>query len=329
MLRRLPSTVLTPRQYLLVATAALASLVLIVLTGAGVRLTGSGLGCPDWPKCYGGTVPPVETHAVIEYANRLLTGFVGIAVIAASVLAWRRRPFRWHLALFGALLPLGVIGQAILGALVVKYHLAPGLVMSHYLLSMLLLDAAFALYWCSRFEPDERPRSSDRLGVWSVRALVPLGQLTILAGTISTASGPHAGAHEGQLVHRFDFRGVETLQWVVERHSAMAAIFGVTAVAVWLLLGRAGGDDRARRPLGIVIGLLALQGAVGGIQWATELPAEIVWVHVALATLTWVSVLWSVATAGRLEPRGAEAGEPAGPDATRRRAADSEPSLVG
>ena len=103
-----------------------AALALIVLTGAGVRLTGSGLGCPDWPKCYGGTVPPLDTHAVIEYGNRLLTGFVGLAVIAASVLAWFRRPFRWHLALFGALLPLGVIGQAILGALVVKYHLAPG-----------------------------------------------------------------------------------------------------------------------------------------------------------------------------------------------------------
>ena len=124
-------------------------------------------------------MPPLDTHAVIEYGNRLLTGFVGFAVIAASVLAWFRVPFRWHLALFGALLPLGVIGQAILGALVVKYHLAPGLVMSHFILSMLLLDASFALAWCSRYEPWERRRSSDRLGVWAVRALIPLGQLTI------------------------------------------------------------------------------------------------------------------------------------------------------
>ena len=139
---------------------ALGALALIVLTGAGVRLTDSGLGCPDWPKCYGQTVPPLESHAVIEYGNRVLTGFVGIAVIAASVLAFFRRPYRWHLALFGALLPLGVIGQAILGALVVKYHLAPGLVMSHFILSMLLLDAAFALAWCSRYEPWERRRST-------------------------------------------------------------------------------------------------------------------------------------------------------------------------
>src|SRR5213083_2915116 len=125
---------ITPQLYATVALVALGALSLIVLTGAGVRLTGSGLGCPDWPKCYGQTVPPLDTHAVIEYGNRLLTGFVG--------LAWFRRPFRGHLALFGALLPLGVIGQAILGALVVKHHLAPGLVMSHFILSMFLLDAA-------------------------------------------------------------------------------------------------------------------------------------------------------------------------------------------
>jgi cytochrome c oxidase assembly protein subunit 15 len=194
---------ISPRRYAQVALVALAALALIVLTGAGVRLTGSGLGCPDWPKCYGGTVPPLDTHAVIEYGNRVFTGFVGIAVIAASVLAWFRRPFRWHLAFFGALLPVGVLCQAILGALVVKFDLAPGLVMSHFILSMLLLDAAFALAWCSRYEPWERRRSSDRLGVWAVRALVPFGQLTILAGTISTAAGPHAGAHAGQLVHRY------------------------------------------------------------------------------------------------------------------------------
>ncbi len=233
----------TPELYAKVTAVALGALALIVLTGAGVRLTGSGLGCPDWPKCYGGTVPPLNTHAVIEYGNRVLTGFVGFAVIAAAVLAFFRIPFRWHLALFGVLLPLGVIGQAILGALVVKYHLAPGLVMSHFILSMLLLDAAFALAWCSRYEPGERRTSDDRLGVWAVRALIPLGQMTIVAGTIATASGPHAGAHAGQLVHRFDFEGTGTLEWVVQRHSAIATVFGLAAIGVWLLLRRPG-----RRP---------------------------------------------------------------------------------
>jgi cytochrome c oxidase assembly protein subunit 15 len=286
-----------------VTAIALAALALIVLTGAAVRITGSGLGCPDWPKCYGGTVPPLDVHAVIEYGNRLLTGFVGLAVIAAAVLAFFRRPYRWHLALFGALLPLGVVGQAILGALVVKYHLAPGLVMSHFILSMMLLDAAFALAWCSRYEPWERRRSSDRLGVWSVRALIPLGQLTILAGTIATASGPHAGAHEGELVHRFDFEGTGTLEWVVQRHAVLAAAYGLAAIAVWFLLRRPGGDRRALKPLTVVLGLLALQGAIGGLQWALELPAEIVWVHVAVATFNWLAMLWAVAAAGRLEPR--------------------------
>jgi len=296
---------ISPQLYATVALVALGALALIVLTGAGVRLTGSGLGCPDWPKCYGQTVPPLNTHAVIEFGNRVLTGFVGFAVIAASILAWFRRPFRWHLALFGALLPLGVIGQAILGGEVVRHHLAPGLVMSHFILSMLLLDASFALAWCARYEPWERRRSSDRLGVWAVRALVPLGQLTIAAGTVATASGPHAGAHAGQLVRRFDFEGTGTLEWVVQRHAIVATVFGLATIAVWLLLRRPGGDDRAVRPLTAVIGLLALQGVVGGVQWALKLPSEIVWVHVALAVTTWLAVLWTVATAGRLEPRGA------------------------
>lgn len=294
---------ISPRRYAQVTLVALAALSLIVLTGAAVRLTGSGLGCPDWPKCYGGSTPPLESHAVIEYGNRVLTGFVGFAVIAASILAWFRRPYRWHLALFGALLPLGVIGQAILGALVVEHHLAPGLVMSHFILSMMLLDAGFALAWCSRYEPWERRRSSDRLGVWAVRGLIPLGQLTILAGTIATASGPHAGAHEGQLVHRFDFEGTGTLEWVVQRHALLATIYGIATIGVFFLLRRPGADRRALRPLTLVIGLLALQGAVGGIQWALELPAGIVWAHVAIATCNWLAMLWTVAAAGRLEPR--------------------------
>jgi cytochrome c oxidase assembly protein subunit 15 len=295
---------ISPARYAQVTAVALAALSLIVLTGAAVRLTGSGLGCPDWPKCYGGTTPPLEYHAVIEYGNRLLTGFVGFAVIAASVLAWFRKPFRGHLALFGALLPLGVLGQAILGALVVKHHLAPELVMSHFILSMILLDAAFALAWCSRYEPRERRRSTDRLGVWAVRALIPLGQLTILAGTIATASGPHAGDHEGELVQRFDFQGTETLEWVVQRHAAIAAIYGLAAIAVWFLLRRQGGERRALRPLTAVIGLLAVQGALGGLQWALELPAGLVWLHIAIATGNWLAMLWTVAAAGRLEPRG-------------------------
>jgi heme a synthase len=319
MRERLSRFEISPARYAQVTSVALAALALIVLTGAGVRLTGSGLGCPDWPKCYGGTTPPLESHAVIEYGNRLITGLVGLAVIAASVLAWFRRPFRGHLALFGALLPLGVIGQAILGALVVKYHLAPGLVMGHFILSMMLLDAAFALFWCSRYEPWERRRSGDRLGVWAVRALIPMGQLTILAGTFATAAGPHAGAHEGQLVHRLDFDGARTLEWVVQRHAVIATIYGLAAIGVWFLLRREGGDRRALKPLTVVLGLLALQGLIGGVQWSLELPGELVWVHVAVATCNWLAMLWTVAAAGRLEPRSESSA--AGEEAERRPAA--------
>jgi cytochrome c oxidase assembly protein subunit 15 len=177
---------------------------------------------------------------------------------------------------------------------------------------MRLLDAAFALAWCWRYEPWERRRSRDRLSVWAVRALIPLGQLTILAGTIATASGPHAGAHEGELVHRFDFEGTGTLEWVVQRHAVIATIYGIAAIAVWFLLRRPGADRRALKPLTVVIALLALQGAIGGIQWGLELPAGIVWVHIAIATGNWLAMLWTVAAAGRLEPRSESSPERSG-----------------
>src|SRR2546422_1435145 len=111
MLNRLRNFTLTPRQYFLVAAVALASLVAIVLTGAAVRLTGSGLGCPDWPKCYGKALPPLSTHALIEFGNRALSGLVGIATIAAAVLAFTRRPFRRDLAWLALSLPLGGLAQ--------------------------------------------------------------------------------------------------------------------------------------------------------------------------------------------------------------------------
>jgi len=300
---------ISPHRYAQVTTIALIGLALIVFSGAAVRLTESGLGCPDWPQCYGqGQHPELESHAVIEMSNRIITGLLGVAVIAACLLSFFRRPYRKHLAWIGVLLPLGVIAQAILGALVVKYDLRPELVMGHFILSMMLLDAGFALFWCSRYEPWDRRRSWDRKGVWAVRGLVPLGQLTILAGTIATGSGPHAGEFEGQFVKRFTFEGHDTLEWVVQRHAVLAAIYGFAAIGVWFYLRRPGGDRRALKPLTLVLLLLLAQGVVGYIQWELELPSEIVWVHVALATCNWLAMLWTIAAAGRLEPR---AGTPA------------------
>jgi heme a synthase len=300
---------ISPQRYAQVTAIALVGLALIVFSGAAVRLTDSGLGCPDWPQCYGaGPHPALETHAIIESANRIITGLLGVAVIAACLLSFFRRPYRKHLAWIGVLLPLGVIAQAILGALVVKYDLRPELVMCHFILSMMLLDAGFALFWCSRYEPWDRRRSWDRKGVWAVRGLVPLGQLTILAGTIATGSGPHAGEFEGQFVKRFTFEGHDTLEWVVQRHAVLAAIYGFAAIGVWFYLRRPGGDRRALKPLTVVLILLLIQGIVGYVQWELELPTEIVWVHVGLATCNWLAMLWTIAAAGRLEPR---AGTPA------------------
>jgi cytochrome c oxidase assembly protein subunit 15 len=301
MLRRLP--VLTPQAYRRVAEIALGALVLIVFTGAAVRLTGSGLGCPDWPKCFGGAVPPLETHAWIEYGNRLLSGLVGLAAVAAGALAFRRRPFRRDLAVLGVLLPLGVVGQAVLGGFTVRYHLAPGFVMSHYALSMLILVAAVALAWRARYEPGERPRSLDRAGVWAVRALLPLGAVTIFFGTAATAAGPHAGGiGTGDEIDRLEWKGLGTLDWAIHQHGRIATVLGVAVVAVYVLLRRRGAPEDVQRPVALAAVLLAVQGAVGGIQYALEVPAEIVWVHVALAALTWVALLWSTAAAGRPTP---------------------------
>ena len=295
---------ISPSGYRKVAYSALAALWLIVLTGAAVRLTGSGLGCPDWPKCHGGYVAPLRLHAWIEYGNRLISGLVALAAVAAGLLAWRRRPFRWELALFGALLPLGVIAQAGLGALTVENHLAPEFVMGHFILSMVILDASFALAWCSTYEPGERERSSDRLGVWAVRGLLPLGALTIAVGTAVTAAGPHAGgAGTDDVIRRLDFRGDETLAWLATRHAAIATVFLLSVIAVIVLLMRPGGFRWPLKPLCVLAGILVVQGIVGVTQYRTGVPAELVWIHVLLATLAWLATLWSVGRAGRLDPR--------------------------
>ena len=302
LLSRIRRFSISPELYQVITLIALVTLVGIVFTGAGVRLTASGLGCPDWPKCHGQYVAPAQINAWIEYGNRLITGVVSIAVIAACLLAFFRRPYRKHLAWIGILLPLGVIGQAVLGAFVVYYHLPPELVIFHFIISMILIDAAFALFWCSRYEPGERRYSSDWKSTWAVRALIPIGQLTIFLGTITTASGPHPGDHDKELVRRFDFKGADTLEWIAQRHAAMAVIFALSVLAVIFYVRRQGGDNRAQKPLLVVLGLIGFQIALGVTQWQLHLPASLVWLHVATATVLWVAVLWAVAKAGQITP---------------------------
>jgi cytochrome c oxidase assembly protein subunit 15 len=315
----------TPQQYAHAAYIALAALTLIVLSGAAVRLTGSGLGCPDWPKCYGHAYPPLNTHALIEFTNRLITVPVSLAAGAAWLLALRRRPYRRDLAVLGLLLPLGVIGQAVLGGFTVRGALDYGWVMGHFALSMLIILAATALAWRASHEPPAHEREhrlgapdaksvrvGDRAVVLSVRALVALGALTIFAGTAATAAGPHAGGSPGQRINRLSFDGRGTMDFVIHRHAEIAAAFGLAAILVWWLARRRGADPPVRRALTILCGLLALQGAVGIDQYETHLPTELVWVHVALACGAWLAALWAACAAGRLAPqRAASAAEPA------------------
>jgi len=322
--RRLPTV--SPRIFERIAWAALAVLTLIVFTGAAVRLTGSGLGCPDWPKCNGASLAPeLKLHGLIEFGNRLLTGVVGLPCLLAFAAAFRRRPYRRDLVLIAGLLPLGVLGQAVLGGMTVWYGLAPVWVMGHHLLSMLLLVAAVSLVWRARHEPGTRPRATDRAATWSVRALVPFGFVVIFAGTVATAAGPHAGGEgTGDDVVRLAWYGADTLEWAIKQHARLAAALGLAAVAVWFGLRRRGADRTARRAITAACVLFAAQGVVGTAQYLLELPAEIVWLHVALASLTWISLLWAAAAAGRLAPAAPAA---AGPAPGAARAAEA-PELV-
>jgi cytochrome c oxidase assembly protein subunit 15 len=317
----------TPRQFRLASYIALGALTLIVLTGAAVRLTDSGLGCSNWPKCGGTPLPPLSYHALVEFGNRAVSGLVGAITIVVFALSFFRRPFRRDLMWLSLLLPLGVVAQAVLGGFTVLHHLAPGFVMAHFSLSLLILVAALSLAWRSTFEPGSRSRSTDYFGVWSVRVLLLFAAVTIFAGTAATAAGPHSGGFTGQVVHRLHFKGAGTLTWVIHRHATIAAIFGVLVIAVWLLHRRRG-SARTLEPLTVVAVLLAAQGLVGSVQYELRLPSDMVWVHVALATGTWLASLWAVAAAGALVPRRAKVLAPE-VAAAERRAEHRELGVVG
>ncbi len=315
----------TPQQYAYTAYVALGALTLIVLSGAAVRLTGSGLGCPDWPRCYGNAYPPLTTHAVIEFSNRMITAPISLAAGAAWLFALRRRPYRRDLMWLGALLPLGVIGQAVLGGFTVRGALDYGWVMGHFALSMLILLAAAVLAWRAG-EPasvgetvsadgavraegalrapsgDEGASAPDRRLILSLRWLVGLGALTIFAGTAATAAGPHAGGSPGQKINRLDFDGHGTMDFVIHRHGEIALVFGLAAVAIWWMARRRHARPLVQRSLTVLCVLLALQGAVGLDQYETHLPTELVWVHVGLACGTWLAAIWAACAAGSLAP---------------------------
>lgn len=307
--RRVGELAVTPAQYAIAAYVAVAAFTLIVLSGAAVRLTSSGLGCPRWPRCYGKVYPPLSTHALIEFSNRMVTIPVSIAAFVAFFLALRRRPYRRDLVWLSALLPLGVLAQAVLGGLTVRGELDYGWVMGHFALSMLVLAAAAALAWRSTHEAGEEPPTSDRGLLLSARAMMVLGGLTIFAGTAATAAGPHAGGSPGQRINRLDLDGSGTMDFVIHRHGEIALVFGLVALLVWWLARRRGADPLVRRSASATCALIALQGIVGLDQYETHLPTELVWVHVSLASLTWLAVLWTCFAAGGLQRRTAPSQE--------------------
>jgi cytochrome c oxidase assembly protein subunit 15 len=323
-MRRVTQLTVTPAAFFWLAVAALVVCTAIVFTGAAVRLTGSGLGCPDWPRCQGTSfTPELSTHSAIEFGNRLLTGVVGLPCIAAALLAWRRRPFRRDLALLAALLPLGVGAQAVLGGMTVWYGLKPGWVIGHFLLSMVLLIACVLLVWRAAHTPEQLAGPRDRIGLWAVRALLLLGGVTLAAGTIATAAGPHAGGEgTGDYVPRLDWKGADTLDWAIHQHGILATLLGLGAVGTWFLLRARKEHRMAQNAMTTVCVLLASQGLVGAAQYAMELPAGMVWIHVVLAALTWLALLWAWVAVGRTGRRAEPA--PAAPPPV----GDAEPPLV-
>ena len=192
----------------------------------------------------------------------------------------------------------------------VWYGLKPGWVIGHFLLSMLLLVACVALVWRAHEPPRPQPRA-DRITVYAVRGLTVLGALTLALGTIATAAGPHAGGEgTGDEVVRLDWRGADTLDWAIHQHGLLATLLGLAAVGTWFLARARARNTELQAALTAVCVLLACQGLVGAVQYAMELPAEMVWIHVVLAAITWLALLWATAAAGSARTRGGAAQPP-------------------
>lgn len=278
---------MSPRRFSAVAALSLGLLCTIVLTGALVRLTGSGLGCSDWPNCNSQRFVDVSSgHAAIEQVNRLFTGCVSFAVIAAVLTSWLRNPRRRDLVLLSWGLVLGVLAQIVIGAVVVVTGLNPYANMAHFLVSMSLVACAFMLERSSRIDSVARVLRTVPARVRRAhRLLVACSTLAIVTGTVVTATGPHAGSEDAV---RFGF----ALRSVARVHS-MTVLLSVGLLTLILL--RLRGDSSVvgrstRQALGTLGFVAVLQGAVGYMQYFTGVPVVLVGFHVAGATAFWLAV---------------------------------------
>jgi heme a synthase len=263
---------------------ALGLIALIVLTGGAVRLTGSGLGCSDWPECsVGHLTPALQFHGLVEFGNRMVTVVLTIAVAASFLGCIFREPRRRDLVYLSGGLVVGVLSQAVLGGIVVYTKLNPYVVMVHFVATMFLLVDAVVLV-----HRDQRDYSSG-----SARLLIPrpllrlfyglLALLTVVitAGTATSGAGPHAGDASGQQVAK---RIPIALRDMAEIHSSLALL--LVGVTIGLVVGLHLGDvpERVRRAGRILLAVMVAQAAVGYTQYFTHLPALLVEVHLAGAT---------------------------------------------
>ncbi len=284
-----------PATYTRLTRLALWALTVIVVTGAAVRLTGSGLGCEDWPACSEDSlVADLEYHALVEFVNRLFTGVVAAAVIAAVLGSWRRRPRRLDLIVLSCGLVAGVLAQVVLGALLVKTELDPRFTMGHFLLSMVLLWNAALLDTKARWPHDRtsggggrrlphdggRPLDAQsRLMLWAVLAA---GGALLVTGALVTGAGPHAGDTRAERLPLL-------VREVARVHSIVAMAVLALVLATWRRLRASGAVEGAS--MGRVAGLMTVQAVVGYVQYFAGVPALLVGVHVALASVTWIEIV--------------------------------------
>jgi heme a synthase len=281
---------LTPERYRAITVGALVALIVIVVTGAAVRLTGSGLGCDDWPQCSDERLIDVSSsHAAIEQINRLFTGLVALAVIAAVLGSLWRTPRRRDLTLLSLGLVAGVVAQVVLGGVTVLVDLHPVAVQGHLLLSMVLVGTAVVLVHRAG-EPDEGARATvvtapSSTMVW---ALATATGVAIITGTVVTGAGPHAGDEEAR---RFDV----SISAAARVHGITVTVALTVAVALVVWLARRPHDRRRlQHPLSSWIFVGVLQAAIGYTQYFNDVPPLLVGIHVAGATLLWAMTVWLV-----------------------------------
>ena len=266
------------------AIASLVAVCLIVLTGAAVRLTGSGLGCPDWPSCYQRQVTPqLSFHPLVEFSNRLVTVALTVFIAGTFLAALRRRPWRTDLVWLTVALLAGVFAQAAIGALAVYTKLNPYVVLLHFLASMVLVGAAVVLVHRSsrRYEKGSGAPLVPRGILIGARAVAGLLGLVLIAGSFTTGAGPHAGNSDGQLAAR---RIPVALRDMAELHSSLAVLLVGATLGLVVALHAMAVPERVRRSGRVLCVVLVLQAVVGYTQYFTHLPAALVEVHVLGAT---------------------------------------------